>query len=212
MSEESGAPTTADAKRAAMLRSALGAFTSHGYVGTSTDELAAAASVSKQTLYKAFGDKQGVFTALIHAECDRIRNPFASLVEQMGVLPSAEEALRLLGDQFARSIMNHQVQQLRRLVIAEAPRFPELGLLYWERGFLPVLEALGHCFDILRQRELLTVPDPLLAANHFAGMLLWIPSNQTMFASGTLPIGPDELAPMIDAGVTAFLRAYAPAP
>jgi AcrR family transcriptional regulator len=52
-------------------------------VGTSTDELAAAAAVSKQTLYRVFGDQEGVFTALIHYAADRVDDPFAPLEERM---------------------------------------------------------------------------------------------------------------------------------
>ncbi|AUS78740.1 TetR/AcrR family transcriptional regulator [Actinoalloteichus sp. AHMU CJ021] len=197
-----------EAKRELMLERALEAFVANGYVGTSTDQLAAAASVSKQTLYKAFGDKEGVFTALIRAECDRVHNPFLPLVERMAEVGTAEEAVRALAERFARSIMNPRVQQLRRLVIAEATRFPQLGLLYWERGFLPMLDAVGRCLSVLDVRGLLDVPEPVLAANHFAGMLLWIPSNQTMFAAATRPVSEAELAPALDAGVEAFLRAY----
>ncbi|WP_016698173.1 TetR/AcrR family transcriptional regulator [Actinoalloteichus spitiensis] len=204
----SAAGSKGEAKRELMLERALEAFVANGYVGTSTDQLAAAASVSKQTLYRAFGDKQGVFTALIRAECDRVRNPFLPLVDRMAEVGTAEEAVRDLADRFARSIMNPRIQQLRRLVIAEATRFPELGLFYWERGFLPMLDTLGRCLSVLDARGLLDVPEPLLAANHFAGMLLWIPSNQTMFAAATRPVSESELAPVVDAGVRAFLRAY----
>ena len=208
MSTEPVATTKAEAKRDAILSSALTVFTRNGYVGTSTDQLAAAASISKQTLYKTFGDKEGLFSALIQFECERIVNPFSPLLDQMRVVATAEEALSLLAEQFARSIMNPDVQQLRRLVIAEATRFPQLGAAFWERGFLPTLEGLGRCLEALSARGLLAVPDPLLAANHFTGMLLWIPSNQTMFASATRPITAEELRPTITAGAAAFLRAY----
>lgn len=195
-------------KRELILERALEEFTARGYVGTTTDQLAAAASVSKQTLYKEFGDKEGVFAALIHFACDRVDDPFAPLVDQMHSIAAADEAIDLMTAQFTRSILSPYVQQLRRLVIAEATRFPHLGLLYWEEGFLRVVNSVARCLSILAEREMLHVPDARLAAHHFAGMLLWIPGNQTMFAPG-LPIDEPELAATISAGSRAFLRAYA---
>jgi TetR/AcrR family transcriptional regulator, mexJK operon transcriptional repressor len=200
----------ADAKRRQMIDAALEVFTANGYVGTSTDQLAAAAAVSKQTLYRVFGDKEGVFTALIHEAADRIRDPFASLEERMRDAQSAEEAVRELAEQFARSIMTPEVQQLRRLVIAEATRFPELGLLFWERGFVRVSNSVGRCLRVLHERKLLTVPDTVMAVNHFTGMLLWIPSNQVMFAGAAKPVTEEQLEHIIAAGSRAFLRAYQP--
>lgn len=196
-------------KRESILESALQVFLANGYVGTTTDQLAAAASVSKQTLYKEFGDKEGVFTALIQFACERVHDPFAPLVERMHGIASAEEAIELMAAQFTRSIMSPYVQRLRRLVIAEATRFPHLGLLYWEGGFLRVVGSISRCLETLGDRGMLDIPDARLAAHHFAGMLLWIPSNQAMFAV-TLPVDESELAEVIAAGGRAFLRAYRP--
>ncbi|MCS5719373.1 TetR/AcrR family transcriptional regulator [Herbiconiux sp. CPCC 205763] len=200
--------TKTEAKRRQMIDAALTVFVTNGYVGTSTDQLAAAAAVSKQTLYKTFGDKEGVFAALIHHAADGIRDPFAPLLDTMREAATAEEALRLLATQFTRSILNPHVQQLRRLVIAEATRFPELGLLFWERGFVRVSESVGRCLQILDERQLLAIPDLRIAVEHFAGMLLWIPSNRIMFAGAALPVTEDELDRIITAGSNAFLRAY----
>ncbi len=197
------------ARRERILERALDVFVAHGYVGTTTDQLAAAASVSKQTLYKEFGDKEGVFAALIQFACDRVDDPFAPLVARMATVDTADEGIELLSAQFTRSILSPYVQRLRRLVIAEAARFPHLGLLYWEGGFLRVVDSVARCLATLADRRLLDVPDPHLAAHHFAGLLLWIPGNQTMFAPSR-PLDEADLTEAIAAGSEAFLRAYRP--
>lgn len=201
--------TRSTQKRELILNRALAVFIANGYVGTATDQLAAAASVSKQTLYKEFGDKEGVFTALIQFACDHVDDPFAPLVEQMHSTSSSEEAVELMAVQFTQSIMSPHIQQLRRLVIAEATRFPHLGQLYWEEGFLRVVNSVARCLAVLADRGLLDIPDARLAAHHFAGMLLWIPSNQTMFAVSH-PLDESALAETITAGSRVFLRAYRP--
>lgn len=199
---------TADGRRRRILERSLEEFVAHGYVGASTDRLAAAASVSKQTLYRLFGDKAGVFVALITEECDRVVDPFAPLVKEMGRAPDADAAVTLLAEQFAGSILSPRVQRLRRLVIAEATRFPELGRLYWERGFLRTITSVAQCLEVLDRRALLQVEDAELAAHHFAGLLLWIPGNQVMFAGAAVTA--EQVVTSTGAGVQAFLRAYAP--
>lgn len=205
------ARTPPSSRREHLLERALDVFVAHGYVGATTDQLAAAASVSKQTLYKQFGDKEGVFAALIQFACDRVDDPFAPLVEQMHDVETADQAVDMLSSQFTRSIMSPYVQRLRRLVIAEATRFPHLGQMYWEQGFLRVIDSVARCLIPLADRGLLDVPDARLAAHHFAGMLLWVPGNQNMFAVAE-PLDEEELAASIAAGSAAFLRAYRSTP
>jgi hypothetical protein len=63
--------------------------------------------------------------------------------------------------------MQPQVLQLRRLVIGEAGRFPELGRTYYERGPERTVAALASWFQQLAERGRLRLDDPLIAANHF---------------------------------------------
>lgn len=207
MSRQTPPPIPA-AKREQILTAALEVFVSNGYVGTSTDQLAAAATVSKQTLYRAFGDKRGIFTALIRSVCDHVNDPFAPLVSRMREVTDPHDALDLLADRFTASILTPANQRLRRLVIAEAARFPELGRLYWESGFERMLTSIGQCLSVLDDRGLLSVPHPALAAEHFAGLLLWIPGNRGMFLSTEPPLDGEQVRRDITEGVAAFLRAY----
>ncbi len=200
------------AKRKQILDAALAVFVAHGYVGTSTDQIAAAASVSKQTIYKYFSDKNGLFTAIITDVGDRIHNPFDELCLAMGTASEAVPAVKLLAEEFTASIMNPRVQEIRRLMIAEAPRFPELGRLYWQRGFERVLGSVAACLEVLDGRGLLSIAHPDMAAQHLTGMLLWIPSNRVMFCGPEQAPGTAELSTIIDQGVAAFVSAYRPEP
>jgi len=73
------------------------------------------------------------------------------------------------------------VLQLRRLVIGEADRFPELSLTYWERGFERGLATVADGLRGLAERGLLRLDDAHVAAQHFAGLILWVPMNDVMF-------------------------------
>ena len=52
-------------RRQAIITAATEVFVRHGYLGATTDEVAARAGVSKQTLYKHFADKQHLFAEVI---------------------------------------------------------------------------------------------------------------------------------------------------
>lgn len=47
------------------MQGALSQFLSYGYAGTTMDKIAKSSGVSKQTLYSHFGDKEGLFYALV---------------------------------------------------------------------------------------------------------------------------------------------------
>src|SRR5207244_6555164 len=104
-----------------------------------------------------------------------------------------EKDLSNLARRFITLLMTPQLLRLRRLVIANADRMPELGRTWYEQGFERVLATLAISFQHLAKQQLLHLSDPLLAANHFVGMLLWIPINQAMFTGNAHPHTKAEL-------------------
>lgn len=59
----------------------------------------------------------------------------------------------------------------------------------------------------LADQGLLRIDDALLAANHFSGLLLWIPVNKAMFTGSAQHTGAD-LDRYAAEGVRGFLAAY----
>jgi TetR/AcrR family transcriptional repressor of mexJK operon len=59
-------------KRRAIIEAATTVFLSNGYLGTTMDEIAALAQVSKQTVYKHFADKERLFSEIVTANVDEI--------------------------------------------------------------------------------------------------------------------------------------------
>src|SRR5688572_31812984 len=57
-------------KRAAILEAAKVLFSHEGYAGTSMDQIAASAGVSKLTVYSHFGDKEALFIEAVERYCD----------------------------------------------------------------------------------------------------------------------------------------------
>jgi TetR/AcrR family transcriptional repressor of mexJK operon len=193
-------------KHRAILDAARTVFLQKGYLGTSMDEIAALAKVSKQTVYKHFADKEGLFGEVIEltmAGVNRmIRDEALSLTESTDPTKDLEDFAR----QLLRSLTRPDVLRLRRLVIGEAERFPTLGKAYWDQAFALGIDRLASGIESMSKRGLLTVEDPWLAAAQFAGMVLWVPANRALFGVGEL--SREEVDRHTAEGVRTFLRAY----
>jgi TetR/AcrR family transcriptional repressor of mexJK operon len=196
-------------KRRVIMEAATSAFLRNGYLGTSMDEIAALAGVSKQTVYKHFADKKRLFTDIILATSDQVIGELVQTATQ--ALPDTgdpEKDLAEVGRRLITAICDPQVLRLRRLVIGEAGRFPELGRTYWERGFERGLATLAATLGRLAERGLLHLDDPLLAAQ-FAGMILWVPVNRVMFCGEDAALPAADVERYAAAGAHAFLAAHA---
>jgi len=184
------------------------AFVSKGYDGTSMDEIAARAEVSKQTIYKHFTDKQTLFGAVVRSTATRANDVVESVTTLLSAAKFMEGGLKELGRLLITMLMNDELLKLRRLIIANADRMPELGRSWYEKGFERMLATMASCFRKLTDRGLMQVRDPELAASHFFGMLLWIPMNEAMFTGNRNPRTKAELEQHADASVEAFLVLY----
>ena len=199
-------------KRREILTTAAAVFLQHGYLGASMDEVAARARVSKQTVYRQFADKEHLFAEVILGSNAQLGARLATLYGALDDATDAAVALRNLARRFAADICAPEVIQLRRLVIAEADRFPAVSSAWFERGFQRSLELLGEALSRLAGRGLLReLTDPTLAAYHFAGLVMYKPMNQLMFAGTEARPDDGELTRIADRAVEVFLAAYGPA-
>jgi TetR/AcrR family transcriptional regulator, mexJK operon transcriptional repressor len=195
-------------KREAILAAATAVFLRKGYLGTSMDEIAALAAVSKQTVYKHFADKERLFAEIVVSTVNAASDPVHREVLELQESGDVEADLRELARKQLAMVMQPQVLQLRRLVIGEAARFPELGRTFYERGPKRTIAGLASTFERLAERGLLELDDPELAAAHFNWLVMSIPLNEAMLRGTDEPATAAELDRYADAGVRAFLAAY----
>jgi TetR/AcrR family transcriptional regulator, mexJK operon transcriptional repressor len=195
-------------KHRAILDAATTVFLRSGYVGTSMDEIAALARVSKQTVYKHFADKESLFTAIVSAAVDAAGDPVTA--EAIALADSEDLAgdLRALARDQLDKVMQPRLMQLRRLVIGEAGRFPELGRAFYDRGAGRTTAALAAAFERLTERGQLRTPDPQLAASHFNWLVMAAPVNRAMLLGDDAIPSAAELDRYAEGGVRAFLAAY----
>ena len=121
-----GRPTAAERRRreTEILATALSVFLRSGYGGSTLDELAAEAHVTKRTLYAYYGDKAGLFAAMV--------TDLAAAVSLDAAYDS--DTLETLATRIISRVHSDELVGLHRLVIAESTRFPELALILHRSG------------------------------------------------------------------------------
>jgi TetR/AcrR family transcriptional regulator, mexJK operon transcriptional repressor len=194
-------------KHKAILDAATEIFLKSGYLGTNMDEIAALSAVSKQTVYKHFASKEALFIEIVTS----MTNQAGDLVhDEVPQLDDANVAQYLEDYAFRQLsvVLTPRIMQLRRLVIGEVSRFPELAKVLYERGPKRALTMLAAQFESMATRGLLTLDDPMVAASHFNWLVMSAPLNQAMLL-GDEAI-PTQAALRLHArqGVHVFLAAY----
>jgi len=195
-------------KHRAIMDAARTVFLRKGYDGASMDEVAALAAVSKQTVYKHFADKKRLFTAIITGDISATETLTHGMVAALPDSEDIEKDLRQFARRHITDVTQPHLIQLRRIIIAEAERFPELAQTWYASGPERAHATLADQFHALARRGLLRVDDPLLAAQHFNWLILSIPLNKAMFHGGDTEFTPNELERYADEGVRVFLAAY----
>jgi TetR/AcrR family transcriptional repressor of mexJK operon len=195
-------------KRRAIMDAATEAFLRGGYRGTSMDEIAAAAGVSKQTVYKQFADKERLFVEIVTGTVAVAGDPVHDEVRALRDSTDPVADLHALARRQLQLVMRPQVLRLRRLVIAEAGRFPELGRAFYEQGAGRTTAALAGSFAALHDRGLLRVPDPAVAADQFNWLIMSAPVNRAMLLGREEAPPPADLDRWVADGLRTFMAAF----
>lgn len=188
-------------KQAAVIQAAAELFVQHGYDGASTEMIAERAGVSRQTIYNQFASKEALFLAVAADLVGEIATSLGEALEGAGDL---RNTLLKLGRGILTPIMRPKTIAFYRVVITEAPRFPELARAVHEVNSVAVDNEVAAYLE--KQAQLL-VPDPKLAARHFVALVIHPFSFQLLLGIGANADAP-EIGRHLEAAVDAFLRAY----
>ena len=101
--------------RALIMEAAARMFLEHGYPSTSVDDIAAAAGVSKRTVYNVFDDKEQLFRAILGEAIATAERFSTELVASTAESDEVSAALMTLARELAASVLGGRVVPLRRL-------------------------------------------------------------------------------------------------
>ncbi|TWG89965.1 TetR family transcriptional regulator [Luteimonas sp. J16] len=195
------------AKRAAILDAATRMFSRHGFEGASMDQIAAAAGVSKLTVYSHFGDKETLFAETVRVVC-------GSLMPDDLFEPDPEAPLRVQLAGIARAffalITSDEALSIHRLLMSPGSG-ERLCRMFWQAGPERTQRAFAAFLEACAGRGELDLPDVQRAARQFFALVKGDLHTRMAFGLCERP-DPDAVEAHVGAAVDMFLRAYATRP
>ncbi|WP_186419237.1 TetR/AcrR family transcriptional regulator [Bosea sp. CS1GBMeth4] len=192
-------------KRHQILEGANAVFAARGFDAASMNDIAAAANVSKGTLYVYFEDKEHLFVALIEREREKQKQGmYAALADE----PSLTLALTNFGTGLVRLLTGPFALSAHRIVLGVAERMPDLGREFYERG---PMQGAQHLAAFLEQRVAageLAIGDVALAAAQFVDLCQSTLMRPRLFNAVRTPPGEDEVAHVVGEAVATFMARY----
>lgn len=192
-------------KRHQILEGAHAVFTARGFDAASMSDIAAAANVSKGTLYVYFEDKEHLFVALIEREREKQKQ---GMYEALAEDPDLAHALLSFGERLVKLLTGEFALSAHRIVLGVAERMPEIGREFYERGPMQGAQRLA---DFLARRVALgelEIEDTALAAAQFIDLCQSTLMRPRLFNAERKPPAEAEVKRVVGAAVAMFLAQY----
>ena len=187
-----------------IIAGARSAFLKLGYEGTSVDDIAKRANVSKPTVYKHFTDKKSLFVAFVRLECAS----HADAVFRVDLQDrDIRKCLRSIARQYLELILSPFAQSIFRLAAAETKRFPEIGRVFYDSAIATGSRRLSQLLSGAVARGDFMIDDVDLAAHQFLELCKADIFYRTLF--GVDPEFDDaDKDRQADIAVAAFFKIY----
>lgn len=182
-------------------------FLELGFTETTMQIVASRAGASKETLYRHFGSKEGLFSEVVRARAKRV---YGGTEGEFRLQGAPREVLKQLGFNLLRLLLNDDPLCLFRIVVAEAPRTPELGRIFFEQGPAQILRELTLYLEGATRQGLLNCPDSVLAAKLFLGAVVANRHIMMLVAPDWEQITEEKILQHVEEAVALFLARYAP--
>ena len=199
-----GDGTEDSAKRRQILEGARSVFLAQGFDAASMGEIARAAGVSKGTLYVYFENKEQLFEAIVHGQCQ---------VQAEGLFNldpadrDVEAVLTRLGTGLVAMMCEPSRASSLRTVIAIAARMPEIGKKFYETGPACGIAMLGSYLETQVDAGTLVIEDCEVAAAQFMDSCQSTLFKPVLFNYDS-PTTPERIAHVVGIAVRMFMAAY----
>jgi TetR/AcrR family transcriptional repressor of mexJK operon len=169
------------------------------------EEIARRACVSKQTIYNHYGSKAELVRALVERRVGEMTAP----LQAAGAVEHPAEALAAFGRILLSALTQPRSSALFRMSMLGAIEAPDVARAMFEAGPRSSRRELAVFLDLETKAGRLACPDPLEAAEFFAGMV--IGSYQSAALLGVdRGLTPEKIDRIATEAATRFMRAYAP--
>lgn len=192
-------------RREAILTVAARYFLDHGYSATAMSAIAATLGGSKGTLWSYFPSKEELFTAVIDQATTSFRLQLSETLNQRGEI---EPTLRNFCRRLLEKIASPDAIALHRLVVAEAGRFPEIGLIFYDRApRLTIALLADYLADAMGRGQLRQAP-PADAA-YFLMQMCMARCQQQLLLGLIDKVSPALAEAEVERALDLFMRVYA---
>lgn len=174
-----------------ILEGALQEFLVHGYAATSMDRVAASAGVSKATVYSHFGDKEGLFVALVKRLAQKKYQTIVELHSPELMKAKPQVVLRQVATKLLDTTNDQEYLSFVRLIIGESGRFPQLAQTFVKNLGKPGIEVLAQ---YLGSNPQLKISDPVATARVMIGALVhYVLMQEILSGEQIVPMERDRL-------------------
>ena len=171
MSEETKAASYADRRRLAIEEGAYLVLAEKGYKGASMLEIARRAGASNETLYKWYGNKQGLFKSLVEGNATRITTMIEAV---LGDAPdhSGLDVLFPVGERLLSVLTSESAIALNRAAAGDVHDTSTLGKALSENGRETVLPVIARLIQQAAANETLSPDDASDMAETWLSLLI----------------------------------------
>ena len=195
-------PSRSERTKAAIHAAAEALFLEHGFEGVSMDGIAERAGITKQTVYSHVGNKEALFLDLV----DRMTGGAGDALTVAA--PQPEAFLTRFAEEQLQIVVTPRLMKLRRMVIGEMTRFPELGAMLHRRGPARSVGRLSEALSLYAQAGALHLDDPTRAASFFNWLVMGeFVNNAMLLGDGAIPDAAEKIAHAQEC-VRIFMAAY----
>lgn len=193
---------SSDSKRQTIIDSATRLFLAQGFRQVSMEKIAAAAPVSKATLYHYFDSKEALLAEVIAQVSGTLLHTMSQVVVEVDNVSSN---LEKIAQSFVELIFSEEGLNLYRLVIAESRDFPGLGQLVYQSSCQPILTQLENYLRQLNASGRFQIDEARFAADAFFSLLKGEWHFQCLLGTKPLPSAAEKQA-LINQAVSFYLR------
>lgn len=191
-----------DSKYQTIIDSATRLFLTQGFRQVSMEKIAAAAPVSKATLYHYFTSKDALLAEVIAQVSGSLLQTINQVVVETN---NVESNLEKIAQSFVELIFSEAGLNLYRLVIAESRDFPGLGQLVYENSCRPILMQLENYLQQLNANGRFYGDNLGFSADAFFSLLKGDRHFQCLLGTQPLPSEAEKQV-LINQAVSFYLR------
>lgn len=157
------------ARRQAILQAAEHLFIENGFEKTTLADIINRSGGSRATLYEHFGDKEGLFRAMMEENSAHILDGLTAA--QADDLAPPEVALTKFALHFVRALIDDQTTSIVRVLVSEGSRISDIAESFLRIGPETTVKRLAEYLKGLADTGALHIDDPDVAAKAFLGMV-----------------------------------------